>query len=521
MYDPYLGASAKPAEQWLQHGYAVVSASLRGTGCSQGEFVIWSEHEGPDGADIVDWIGHQPWSNQKVGMTGDSYPGITSLRTAAERPKYLKAIAPGAILNNAYADAVAPGGIVNAAILSRWGYRIQPMFDSAGAQMRSEQWGDKECDTNRARHKSSPLFELGRAHPLNDDFWQARSFEEPIARIEVPTFLSQAWQDHHVGMTGALTAYRALKATKKIAFTQGGHQAPREQKEIMADRIRWMDRWLKGEKNGIDTEVPVSVYWETRAEDGKRLPGWVTSYSAWPPAETETRVLYLVGDGKLSSTAPTDTGPGPLQRSYSYPVGVELVGSNAQFSRAPDPTGALTWRSAVLDDDVTLLGAVQVSFYVSSEGTDADFVVALHDVYPNGDTQYLQRGFLRASMRRVDESRSASDYLWRPFDKADPLIPGEIYEIRMTLPAVGAVLRKGHKLEVALLAPAAIPQPEWGMQPVGTPARNTVYSSSRYPSQIRVPVIPGQKAQGPTPACGSLEFQPCRPADADQVVQRD
>src|SRR5262249_9575058 len=132
----------------------------------------------------------------------------------------------------------------------------------------------------------------------------------------------------------------------------------------------------------------------------------------------------------------------------------------------------------------------------ASENVDTDLLVALHDVYPNGDVQFLQRGFLRASMRHVDSARSTPDHLWRSYDRKDPLMPGQVNELRLTLPALGAVVRAGHKLELTLLAPSPIASPDWGPLPLDLPGRNTVYASSKYPSRILVPVVPSAKAQG-------------------------
>jgi hypothetical protein len=35
---------------------------------------------------------------------------------------------------------------------------------------------------------------------------------------------------------------------------------------------------------------------------------------------------------------------------------------------------------------------------------------------------------------------------------------------------------------------------------------------------LNVPVIPGARAQGPVPVCGSLDFQPCRPANTTDAL---
>ena len=140
-----------------------------------------------------------------------------------------------------------------------------------------------------------------------------------------------------------------------------------------------------------------------------------------------------------------------------------------------NPSGSLDWTSPAFDEDVTIAGSPEISFFMSSENADTDFVVALHDVYPNGDVQYLQRGFLRASLRGVTPPGPARAQLSRFRNRPRPLIPGKIYQIRLSLPPLAAVLRKGHKLQVALLAPSAIGQPNWGPSPIDLPGRNTVY----------------------------------------------
>lgn len=195
---------------------------------------------------------------------------------------------------------------------------------------------------------------------------------------------------------------------------------------------------------------------------------------------------------------------------YTFPTGVELVGDNTQFALPPNPYGSLTWTSAPVDRDLTILGRVQVKFYAASQNVDTDFEVALHDVYPNGAVQYLQRGFLRASLRAVDQGDSTPDHIAHTYGKTEYLVPGNIYEMQLSLPPLGAVLRKGHRLQLVILAPSPIPQPDWGLLPVSMAGQNTIYASAKYPSEIRVPTIPGATAEGAEPVCGSLAFQPCR-----------
>jgi len=123
-------------------------------------------------------------------------------------------------------------------------------------------------------------------------------------------------------------------------------------------------------------------------------------------------------------------------------------------------------------------------------------------------------------MRAIDGTRTRPDAIRQRYAARDPLTPGKVYEIKMSLPPVGAVIRQGHRLEVTIMAPSPITQPDWGFQPTGHPGRNTVYHAAAQQSVIEIPVIPGARAQGPAPACGSLDYQPCRAANSiDQMMR--
>jgi predicted acyl esterase len=176
--------------------------------------------------------------------------------------------------------------------------------------------------------------------------------------------------------------------------------------------------------------------------------------------------------------------------------------------------GSLAYRSAPMKKDTTILGSAQITLYFSTEQKDTDFMVVMHDISPSGETLYLQRSFLRASHRMVDPTKSSSHWVYHPHEKIEELIAGQVYAIRMSMPEVGHVLRRGHSLELVILAPSVTPGPDWGPLPLALPGINTIYHSLQHPSSVLIPVIPGLKARAPALKCGVLGqelFQPCRP----------
>jgi hypothetical protein len=202
-------------------------------------------------------------------------------------------------------------------------------------------------------------------------------------------------------------------------------------------------------------------------------------------------------------------------RHYLYPAGTEVISTNETFSAPPAPVGSLWYRTLPLREDMTIIGSPTVTLYVSSEQKDTDFMAVLHDFVFDartlkGQATYIQRGFLRASHRALDPKKTSPHEPIHRHDKAEDLEPGKIYEVKFSLFPVGHTVRRGHSLELAIMAPPAIPSPSWGFAPVMLPGVNTVQHSREYLSILELPVVPNLKAQAPAPAFGSLPLQPAR-----------
>jgi uncharacterized protein len=64
------GWEAPDPAWWAGQGYAVVNCDLRGAGTSEGTCAIWSDQEGEDVYDLIEWAAAQPWSTGAIGMLG-------------------------------------------------------------------------------------------------------------------------------------------------------------------------------------------------------------------------------------------------------------------------------------------------------------------------------------------------------------------------------------------------------------------------------------------------------------------
>ena len=107
----YEKMSLKTINTLTSNGYALVFADMRGTGSSTGNSGTMDPMFIQDAEEILEWIAAQPWSNQKIGMIGQSYQGWSQFAAASTQSPYLKCIAPEMIFYNLYVEAVRPGGI--------------------------------------------------------------------------------------------------------------------------------------------------------------------------------------------------------------------------------------------------------------------------------------------------------------------------------------------------------------------------------------------------------------------------
>jgi hypothetical protein len=508
------GTPFTDAKQFLEADYAYVGVNVRGTGASEGTYSYYQPMEGGDGFEIVEWAAAQTWSTGNVGMIGSSYLGHTQIKVAAYRPPHLRAIVPVATEGNEYRDEGRTGGLFNEGLMAIWTFDVQPNAGIRGVNARTMA-GDAECAAILADQASNPAYHEVLQHPVYDEWWRVRALDTMVTKIVVPTLFIHAWQDEWIRPNGVLRLFKLLKGPHKKLIVQNGPHRLSPYKITQYEQMRWLDRWVKGAKNGVEAEPSVTVYWEVTEPEDSTLaqPSWTTAYPTWPVPNLQWSTFYLTAAEELSFKEPIPHNSHCV-RSYIYPIGTELVGSNEQFALLPHPLGALSYRSLPMTSDTVLLGAPQLTLFFSSDQTDTDFMFTLKDVDPAGNTLFLQRSVLRASMRSVDEELSTSDEIIQSFAKAESLVPGKVTEVKLSLSALGHVLRKGHRLEFSILAPSPTPNPVWGFVPTFAPAVNKIYHGGTYPSQLRLPVVPGETAQKPAARLGTLRNQPYRRAQA-------
>ena len=77
--EPMRGSILRGWQSIVAHGYAAVYQDSRGRHGSEGEDRVYAD-DAADGHDTLEWIAGQPWTNQRVGMSGSSAGATTDLR---------------------------------------------------------------------------------------------------------------------------------------------------------------------------------------------------------------------------------------------------------------------------------------------------------------------------------------------------------------------------------------------------------------------------------------------------------
>lgn len=478
---------------WVTRGYAHVIANVRGTGGSGGEFGFFDANERRDMHDLVEWAAAQPWCDGNVGMIGISYFAMTQLEAAVERPPHLKAIFPLAVTADLF-EAASHHGLVSSAFctpfLSMMGLtaaRSDAFWRSAPLQLARKvlnlaplhrKFGtmNGEAAVTMLRqllklpHDPQPWDQLWLDifvdHPVRDEWWDERDLTPLLKNIDIPVYLGCDWENVPLHLPSTFIAWKALAHNPNVQMgllDKFGLTWPWE--SLHEEALAWYDHWLKGRDTGILQGERVRY-----ALPG--APGWHAAHS-WPPP-VRHREFALRADGILD----TDEGNSGTRQFMTLGAGTGRVTASAL-----DPPASLTWTSAPLDSDVDLVGEIELRLIAAATAADTGWIATLQDVAADGTVTDVTAGWLRATLRTVDEALSAPGSPVLPCRVPVAVPIGEPVEYRIPLVPNARRFTAGHRIRLVIAGDDQIPGTPAIMNfrhaTVGTSSRNTVCSSSR------------------------------------------
>jgi putative CocE/NonD family hydrolase len=517
-YDGYASGSAPNlGRRWLDQGYAVMGLNVPGTGCSSGDDRVFDATVGAAGAYAVEWAARQNWSNGRVGMVGDSYAGYNQLWVASQRPEHLLAIAPGKDVTDPYRDVGYPGGIQNIGFPAAWIGRFPAYWQAAAAVAKDD--GDTTCEQTAAANIAKlrrPDLDWLRwldTDPHYDALYAQRSAMFATGYIDIPTLGTQAWQDEQVGTR--MGYYEDTLSPDKmwLISSNGTHETSYISDYVFEVQKRFYAHFVKGEDNGFEQEPHVHLLQELQTpKDPKAtlaaVPTAVTRLDRLPVKVTPMR-LWMQADGGLGADEPASAQA--ASSSYRYPVDSPSVNNPVAegWADVSAPDGQLTFTTAALPQDLSYYGEGSVDLWLSTTDSDTDVQVTLSEVRPDGMEMFVQRGWLRASKRQLDESRSSTLRPWGDFTEASvkTLVPNEPTLLRVELQKFAHVFRAGSSLRVTIDTPSQTGY--WVFGNRKTPSTNTVWHDKMRLSSIVIGYLPYAHASE-RPSCETTLRQPCR-----------
>lgn len=464
------------AAMFVENGYAFVAQDCRGKHGSKGVYDPFrTDHV--DGYDAVEWIAKQPWSDGKIGMLGASAPGITAQLAATQAPPHLLCAYVIVAEGSARSQTVYMGGVYRKELNDGW-LASQGAFTAIGDSVRN---------------------------PASSRHWGWRELQDFHRKMRIPIFQVGGWFD--IFSQGTLDNFSGLQASgaglaagnQKLVMGPWAHgnlggrlrfPDSRSTEYLIGPQVRrWFDRWLKGEKNGIDRE-PAVLYYVLGDAETPGAPGneWRTADS-WPPPARITP-YYLRAGGRLTVDPPTEE---ESSTSYSYdpsnPVptmggGNLILGGKGpldqrEIGERPD---YLRFATEPLEAPTEVAGRIHVDLVISSDAPDTDFAVKLVDVYPDGYEALLTDGIIRTRYREG-------------IDREVFLSPGEAVDVRIDLWSTAAVFGRGHRIAVHVTSsndPRFDPNPNTG-KPLRSGsekriAKNTIHHDAKRLSKVLLPV---------------------------------
>ena len=486
-------ADLGPSPLFGREGFIFVYQDVRGRMMSEGEHVPMTParaglvDESTDTFDTVAWLlGHVPNHNGRAGQWGISYPAFYAAAGLIGAHPAMKAVSPQAPIMDWFTgddfhrngalwlphlfNFIANYGRPRTAPTSVWPAPFQhgttdgyAFFLRLGPLARADE---------RYFKGGISFWNEVMAHGTYDAFWQSRNLRPHLFDIHPAVLTVGGWFDAE-NLYGSLQLHQTLDRQSAAtdhhlvmgpwshggwARTTGDHlgdvrfgSATSEYFQVRVEFPFFMHHL----KDAPDPELPAATVFETGRNQ------WRT-FQAWPPPTARPAPWFFQPQGGLGPRPPAKEGseaylsdpahPVPFYNGVHIGMAPEYMTADQRFSaRRPD---VLVFQTQVLGADLTLAGAIQAKLWVSTTGTDADWVVKVIDVYPDGPPSEPSPG----THRRPPNPMGGYQQLVRgevmrgkfrdSFEHPAPFIPNTPTLVAWSLNDVCHTFLKGHRVMV-------------------------------------------------------------------------
>ena len=501
--------------------------------------------ESTDTFDTIEWLlKNVPNNNGRVGMMGISYPGFYASAALPNAHPALKAVSPQAPVTDEFLgddarhkgafflldnfdftngfDVPRPKPVVDYEPLFKFETKDAYKFFLALGPLKNA--NKPAYFNNRAR-----IWNEYMQHETYDAYWQSRNIRPALTGVKPAVLVVGGWFDAE-DLYGALNTYQAIEkqnpdATNRLVMGPWTHGAWARADWSKFGPLSFGSNTSEYYRQNLETPF-FNFYLKDK---GSFNPAEATvfntgtnewkTYPAWPPAPAETHTLLLQENGHLAVVPPAvETKIGEmLKESYNphitrLPAVNKLVPPTEYISDPANPVpytdgirgsrnneyvmedqrfagkraDVLTFRGEPLAAALTVAGPLTADLWVSTSGTDADFIVKVIDEQPDGTQRLVRAEVMRGRFRNS-------------FSQPEAFKPNQPTEVKYELPDVLHTFAAGHRLMVQVQStwfPLVDRNPQTFV-PIATAdakdfqkATIKVYHDAGHPSAVRISVLP-------------------------------
>ena len=443
--------------------------------------------ESSDTYDTIDWlINNIDNNNGKVGIWGNSYPGFYAIMGSINAHPNLVCASPQAPISDWFiGDDMHHNGafslLMSFNFFKQFGVpRSEPLtkypvlieYDSPDAyNFFLDYTPIKKINEEILRHQIS-FWDSMSAHGTYDYYWKSRSNLQYMKNIKPALLIVGGWYDSE-DMYGPLHIYKTIEK----------NDPQNDTRIIMGPWTHGSWNWVKGDSLGDfsfgqntgeyfrkNIMLPFFKYYlkgegELKLNDayafdtGKNEWG---DFDTWPPKNIEETKFYFQSDEKLDQNLSKSNdayseyvsdpfNPVPYTSKFesaeSFYDHLNLIEDQRFASSRPD---VLTFETEPLSENVTVAGPITADLFVSTTGTDADFVVKLVDVYPNDEkdpnpnpSEIEMGGYERLIRTEIFRGKFRNSY-----ENPEPFVPNKVAEVKFNLNDAYHTFKPGHKIMV-------------------------------------------------------------------------
>ena len=557
--------SLGPNELFAKEGYIFVYQDVRGRWMSEGVFEDVRPDidntdktkidESTDTYDSIEWlVKNVDNNNGRVGMWGISYPGFYTSAGAIDSHPALKAISPQAPVSDwfhgddmhhngalflaqnysffSFFGQARPSPTNNDDYLKKWTGRVAPdsydYFNTVGGLKETADSYQKNLGTR------IKFWDEMMAHPNYDQFWKDRNILPKLKNIKAAVMTVGGFYDNE-DLYGAQKTYKSIEKLNPGIYNvlvlgpwfHGGWERSEgdwlgtayfEQKTSLDYQknieLPFFNHFLK-DKGDISNIKEVNAF-DTGANKWRDFEGWD------PKTNIEEKQLFIQPNGKLTFDKPSENQASAYDEYISDPMKPvpytqKIIAPAEHYPRdfmtedqrfASTRPDVLVYQTEPLTEDTTVAGDIHPELFISSSGTDSDFVVKLIDVFP--DDYKFPEGvkpppdsafsvFEPGGYQMLLRGEPFPARFRNGFEKPEPLVPNQSAKIRWEMPGITHTFKKGHRIMVQIQSTwfplvARNPQKFTDNYQLATQAdfqkaTERVYYGGKTPSDILLPIL--------------------------------